>query len=98
MSTEGLQTQTSVGVSQTGLGYRYVRCRANGDDSTVYIHQLTACVDHDPRDVFSPRYDVHHRIPIPWLNIPGNLELQPAYDHRAEAPHDPPVVEEVLAE
>lgn len=49
-------------VSQTGQGYRYVRCKRGGSDDTIYIHQLCAVAGGaDPHDVFSDAYDVHHK-------------------------------------
>jgi len=49
-------------ISQTGLGYSYVRCQRGDDDATVYIHQLCAiAAGEDPHDVFSDAYDVHHK-------------------------------------
>lgn len=66
----------------TGLGYRYYRCRAAGTDDTVYEHQLVALLDHDPGEVFDPDRDVHHDVPVPWLNYPGNLDVEEAREHR----------------
>ena len=76
-------------VSQTGLGYNYVRCQKNGEDSTVYIHQLCAIVaGADPHEVFGNTHDVHHKVSIPteWgvsqIDVPSNVELVPRWDHR----------------
>jgi hypothetical protein len=83
-------------VAQTGNGYKYVRCRAGGDDSTVYIHQLVTIRDGaDPHDVFSDRYDCHHlplgdvlgvddAPPVSDLNFENGLELRPRWDHRSD--------------
>lgn len=72
----------TVTVHQTGLGYEYVRCRVGDDDSTVYIHQLVACLENDPCEVFGDEFDVHHCNHVPWDNRPENVALEKAYDHR----------------
>lgn len=65
-------------VDRTGIGYNYVRCRAGGDDSTVYIHQLCAIADGaDPRDVFSDDYDTHHRPLDHWLDLDARVPPTP---------------------
>jgi hypothetical protein len=70
-------------IAQTSLGYEYFRCRAGGDDSTVYVHQLAAILGGaDPRDVFDPDVDVHHETKVPWDNRPDALELRDAREHR----------------
>jgi hypothetical protein len=77
------QKSDALSVQMTGLGYEYVRCRAAGDDATVYVHQLVAITaGADPRDVFSPDFDVHHENHIPWDNRPGNLDLEHSKPHR----------------
>lgn len=57
-------------VSETGLGYQYVRCQRGPHDDTVYIHPLCAIAGGaDPHDVFSDAYDVHH-LPLDlWLDL-----------------------------
>ena len=60
-------------LQQTGEGYEYVRCRANGADATVYIHRLLFVAEHG-LDALPSHYEVHHRDSIPWHNAPGNLE------------------------
>lgn len=73
-------------VHHTGLGYEMVRDRTGDGYSTVYIHQLVACLDHDPHDVFSDSYIVERELPIPWLNTPENLDLVPRWrQHQAAA-------------
>lgn len=78
-------------VITTGLGYQYVRCQANGEDHTVYIHQLCAIAGGaDPHDVFSDVYDTHHLLSIPtqWglpqIDTPENCELVPRWEHRTK--------------
>lgn len=73
----------AVSIQMTGLGYEYVRDRAGDADQTVYVHQLVViAAGADPRSVFGPRVDVHHRNHIPWDNRPANLELEEANPHR----------------
>jgi hypothetical protein len=70
-------------LAHTSLGYEYARCRAGGDDSTVYVHQLVAILaGADPREVFDPDVDVHHRNSVPWDNRPENVELRGSREHR----------------
>jgi hypothetical protein len=68
----------------TGLGYEYFRDRADGADDTVYVHQLTACLDYDPHVVFDSETDVHHVNHVPWDNRPANLEPRNWLEHRVE--------------
>ena len=78
------QKSDAPSVHMTGLGYEYVRDRANGDDATVYVHQLVVITaGADPRRVFSPDVDVHHQNHVPWDNRPGNLVLEEANPHRS---------------
>lgn len=68
---------------KTGHGYVYYRTRSNGDDLTVYEHQLMMLLDNDPGDVFDDQTEVHHLSPIRDINIPWLLDLVDAGDHRA---------------
>lgn len=62
MSTSPYNRINPPALYSTAPGYKYFRCRANGDDSTVYVHQLCAIAGGaDPHDVFSDSFDVHHR-------------------------------------
>jgi hypothetical protein len=54
---------------------------ATGRDRYVYVHQLLACVEHDPRAVFDPDNEVHHADGVRWHNAPGNVEVREAVDH-----------------
>lgn len=73
-------------IASTTEGYEYFRCRANGDDSTVYLHQLDAiAAGADPYDVFHPAFDVHHKFSIPWLNYPKNVLVLPRWHNRGAA-------------
>jgi len=52
-------------------------------ESSVKVHQLQACLDNDPHDVFNTRYmNVHHLNTIPWDNREENLLLLRARYHR----------------
>lgn len=62
-------------------GYWYFRDRACGEDVTVYEHQLNACLDHDPRDVFDPDNHVHHLNGVRCDNRPENLAVVDAELH-----------------
>ena len=75
-------------IEDNGDGYQRVRDYCGGQ-SVVYVHQLVAIADGaDPGKVFSNGvYHVHHRLPIPWLNIPGNLELVHWTEHVERESH-----------
>lgn len=78
MTTEQPQPHKVAAVSQTSLGYEYVRCRANGTDDTAYVHQLCAIAGGaDPHDVFSDCYDVHHLPLSEWLDLEGHVPSTP---------------------
>jgi len=68
---------------KTGHGYVYYRDRSNGDDVTVYEHQIMALLDNDPALVFSPDTDVHHECPARDLNAPEILEVVDKEEHRS---------------
>jgi hypothetical protein len=55
---------------------------SEGEVARVRIHQLLACLSHEPEEVFSPEKHVHHRSEIPWLNIPKNLEVVSREEHQ----------------
>lgn len=84
------QSHKPPAVSTTGDGYQYVRCRANGDDSTAYVHQLCAiAAGEEPERVFGRDLEVHHklRVPTDWdapqIDVPWNVELVPGGAHGA---------------
>ena len=61
----------------TGHGYAYTRSRFDGEDKTVYLHQLCAIAGGaDPYDVFAEMTDVHHRPLHEWLDL--DEEVPPA--------------------
>lgn len=55
--------------------------------TTVKVHQLLAVADgEDPADVWDDDTNVHHRTGIPWLNMPGMVEvLTPGEHNRTHA-------------
>ena len=68
---------------KTGEGYVYYRCRAGGDDVTVYEHQLVALLEYAPENVFSEEFDVHHEVPARDVNHPEFLSLERRDAHRS---------------
>lgn len=68
---------------KTGDGYVYYRCRAGGDDATVYEHQLVALLEYEAEMVFSEEYDVHHEVPARDVNLPEYLSLERREAHRS---------------
>lgn len=53
-------------------GYpRWSAREPDGSKSTVRVHQLLACLDHDPHEVFSDENHVHHRSGDPAMNLTG---------------------------
>lgn len=71
----------SVQMSQDG--YCFWSCKLTGETKTVAVHQLLAIAEGaDPEKVFSDGdYQVHHIIPIPWLNTPDNICLLSRREH-----------------
>lgn len=64
-------------------GYCYWSCKLGGSTKSVAVHQLLAIANGaDPWKVFSDGdYQVHHIIPIPWLNTPDNVRLLSRREH-----------------
>lgn len=59
-------------------GYETVSC----GNTAFHFHRLLAIANgEDPHKVFSGEYHVHHKIPIPWLNMPDNIELLTVSEH-----------------
>jgi hypothetical protein len=54
----------------------------DGNVDRVQVHQLLACVENDPYDVFSGDTHVHHVNTHPWDNRIENLEVLNNSDHR----------------
>lgn len=72
-------------------GYERWHHTYDGEGKSVYVHQLLACLDYDPHDVFAEDANIHHgndgnpRLPeceIPWANWEGNLEVMTNSSHR----------------
>jgi len=61
-------------------GYEYVMSAGKG----VMVHALVAIANGaDPEKALVDQdYVVHHKIPIPWLNTPDNLELISKKEHQ----------------
>jgi len=68
--------------AKTGEGYVYYRCRAAGQDVTVYEHQLVALLEYEAQAVFSDEYDVHHEVPARDVNVLEYLSLVDREPHR----------------
>lgn len=50
----------------------------DGGTDHLKVHQLLACLENDPAEVFGGDTHCHHRTPIPWLNFPENIvQLSP---------------------
>jgi hypothetical protein len=64
----------------TSDGYEYVRDRADGRDDTCYIHRLAFVAEYG-FEALPKGYEVHHKLNIPWLNSPENLEAIEPIDH-----------------
>lgn len=76
-----------------GAPHAAYECRADGycrwrvyeharaSESYVYVHQLLACLDDDPREVFGPRTHVHHIDGVRWHNIRENVEVRADDEH-----------------
>lgn len=48
---------------------------------TVRVHQLVACVENDPHEVFGDGTHVHHITGVPCLNTTDHVELVKDSDH-----------------
>lgn len=59
--------------------------RSNGIAEEIHIHQLLACLDNDPHDVFGSGTVVHHRLNSPVaINLPANLVPLDSQEHSTE--------------
>ena len=60
------------------------RVRDPDGGTAVKVHQLLAVADGaDPGEVWDDDTHVHHKTCIPWLNLPGFVEVLSGDDHRA---------------
>lgn len=64
----------------TGEGYEYVTEDGSTQEQPVYIHRLVAVAEYGIDAVKD--MDVHHKVPIQWLNVPDNLEPVDPIEHR----------------
>lgn len=62
-----------------GNGYRAWRDYTVG--TAVKIHQLLACLDHDPHEVFAEDTHCHHESGHPLDNRPGNVGVMSRGEH-----------------
>lgn len=90
MSKSSLEGHKPPSLYETTERYQYFRCRANGDDSTVYLQQLCAiAAGADPYAVFAEDIEVHHKLRVPTdfdapqIDVPWNVELRSGGAHRA---------------
>ena len=56
--------------------------RITDGDELVFEHQLNACVDNDPYEVFDPSTQVHHRNRQKVDNRLENIDVVSEYHHR----------------
>ena len=65
-----------------------VSVRPSGDDEqSFFLHQLNACLNHHPKEVFDPDNDVHHKVELSHaLDLPENLIVMDHGNHRSR--HD----------
>jgi len=55
---------------------------SSGKVDRVRIHQLLACLSHEPVEVFSPEKEIHHRNTVRWDNREENLEVVSRKEHQ----------------
>lgn len=81
-----------VRVRATGEGYEYLTDTDphSAQERPVYVHRLSAIAwildEAQWRDEGVSAlagHDVHHEVPVPWLNTEANLELVDALEHRS---------------
>lgn len=64
-------------------GHEHWQARDSDGNNTVGVHQLVAVADGaDPHEVWADGTNVHHRTGIPWLNMPGFVEVLTPGQHR----------------
>lgn len=58
-------------------GYEHVSSYipSTGSIDRTRVHQLLACLNHDPQEVFDSEKEIHHRNTVPWDNRQENIEL-----------------------
>lgn len=65
----------------TEKGYERWVSYHDGKRPDVHVHQLLACLDHDPHEVFAPDTEVHHTTGHGLDNRPEAVELLTASEH-----------------
>lgn len=65
----------------TEKGYERWVTYFDGKRPDVHVHQLLACLDHDPHEVFAPDTEVHHTTGHGLDNRPEAIELLTASEH-----------------
>jgi len=55
---------------------------SSGEVARVRVHQLLACLSHEPAEVFSSEKEVHHRNTVRWDNREENIELLTRAEHQ----------------
>ncbi len=64
-------------------GYAIWQTAVDGTTKRATVHQLLCiALGDDPHEVYSDDTETHHKIPIPWLNTPENVELVTTGTHR----------------
>lgn len=64
-------------------GHEYWQVMDPDGNTIVGVHQLLAVADGaDPADVWADGTEVHHRTHIPWLNLPGFVEVLTPGEHK----------------
>lgn len=65
-------------IRTNGEGYEWFA--EDASDTPAYHHRLIAIAEHGFRAVQG--MDVHHDIPVQWLNYAGNLTVEDPTEHR----------------
>lgn len=65
----------------TANGYERWTSHHDGERSRVFVHQLLACLNHDPHEVFSPDTNVHHVTGHGLDNRPEAVEVLTIAEH-----------------
>lgn len=81
---------SEIEIWMNGDGYEYISV----DGHLVPHHRLLACRDENVGTVSEK--ECHHRIPIEWLNIPGNIDPVSRGEHAQIHSDEVPPEEEVL--
>lgn len=69
--------------SDASYPYPFIWMDDCGVDRLVYEHQLVAlAAGADPENLFGGAWEVHHRLPLPQLNLPENVEVLPKSEHQ----------------